>query len=110
MRLTRLNTRTLMMAVAVVALLMWGGRMGARSLDYHRRSMYYGSQAAGWRELATRNHPWKAFHTQCADYFTDLARKYRRARWRPWLPVAPDPYAPGAREAAEQAASLKTSR
>ncbi|MHC5541594.1 hypothetical protein ACYOEI_25510 [Singulisphaera rosea] len=109
MRLTRLSIRTLMIVVAITAFLMWGGRMGARSLDYHRRSTYYSTQAANWRELATRNHPWKAFRSQCAEYFTALARKYRRASWRPWLPVDPDPYAPGAREA-EQAASRKTSR
>ncbi|HZW34452.1 MAG TPA: hypothetical protein VFF52_27255, partial [Isosphaeraceae bacterium] len=30
-----------------------------------------------------------------ADYFAQLAEKYRRAMWRPWMPVAPDPHAPG---------------
>jgi hypothetical protein len=35
------------------------------------------------------------FAAECTEYFVHLAGKYRRAMWRPWLPVAPDPHAPG---------------
>jgi hypothetical protein len=31
-----------------------------------------------------------------------LAEKYRRAMWRPWQPVAPDPLAPGVEAYLEQ--------
>ena len=95
MRLPRFRIRTLMVVVGVVALLIWGAMMGSRSYDYYKRAGFYGSQAYGWRENAVRGR-WDArFASECAEYDTQLARKYRRAMWRPWMPVAPDPHAPG---------------
>jgi hypothetical protein len=103
MPVARFRVRTLMAAVGVVALLVWGAMMGSRSYDYYRRSREYGAQERGWRELATRGpHPWKQFRSECAEYFAQLTAKYRRAMWRPWLPVAPDPPAPGFLEYQEQ--------
>ena len=97
MRLPRFRVRTLMIAVSVTALLLWGTMMGFRSCDYYRRAMAYGAQERGWREIAARGRPpeWEQFHSDCVDYFAGLSAKYRRAMWRPWLPVAPDPHAPG---------------
>ena len=99
MHLPRFRVLTLMVAVGVVALLLWGGLMGSRSYDSYRRAREYGANESGWRAIAARKRgrdPGMAkFGSQCAEYYAQLARKYRRAIWRPWLPVAPDPHAPG---------------
>ena len=97
MRLPHFRVRTLMIAVGVVALLIWGAMMASQSYDYYRRAREYGAQERGWREIASRNRPpeWKQFHSECVQYFARLSAKYRQAMWRPWVPVAPDPHAPG---------------
>jgi hypothetical protein len=84
-----------MIAVGVVALIVWGGMMAVRSYDYYRRAREYGTQERGWREIASRHEDQAKFHAECVRYFAQLAGKYRRAMWRPWMPVAPDPHAPG---------------
>jgi hypothetical protein len=99
MRLPHFRVRTLMIAVIAAALLVWGAMMGVRSFDYYRRARDYGTQELGWRAIAARgpgNDPamWE-FAGECTEYFAQLAAKYRRAMWSPWLPVAPDPHAPG---------------
>lgn len=95
MRPPRLRVRTLMLAMAVVTLLVWGATMGFRSYDYSRRARYYAEQEHGWRDSAVTSGLRPEFSAECAEYFAKLTRKYRRAMWRPWLPVAPDPHAPG---------------
>jgi hypothetical protein len=95
MRLPRFRVRTLMVVVGVVALLVWGAMMGLRSYDYYRRARFYGLQEYGWRESAARGRFRADFCSECAEYYAQLTRKYRRAMWRPWMPVAPDPHAPG---------------
>jgi hypothetical protein len=110
MRLPRFRVRTLMLAVGVVALLVWGAMMGTRSYDYYRLARFYSSQERGWREGAARarGNPSEArtveavYGKQNADYYAPLAEKYRRAMWRPWMPVAPDPHAPGYDQWVEQ--------
>ena len=94
MRLPHFQVRTLMLAVGGVALLLWGAKMGSRSYDYSRLAKEYGTQERHWREIAARDRGWAAFGSQCAEYHAQLARKYRRATWRPLMPVAPDPPAP----------------
>ncbi len=96
MRLPHFRVRTLMLAVGVVALLLWGAKMGFRSYGYSRLAREYGTQERHWREIAARNRGWADFGSQCAEYYAQLARKYRRATWNPLMPVAPDPPAPGA--------------
>jgi hypothetical protein len=95
MRLPSFRVRTLMIAVSVVALLVWCAMMGTQSYAHYRRAREYGAQERGWRESAARGRLGLESSSQCADYYAQLARKYRRAMWRPWLPVAPDPHAPG---------------
>src|SRR5258708_4448200 len=94
MRLPRFRVRTLMIAVGVVALLIWGAMMASQPYDYYRRAREYGVQERGWRESAAEGRLRVEFCSQCADYFAQLAGKYRRAMWRPWMPVAPDRHAP----------------
>ena len=104
MRLPRFRVRTLMIAVSGVALLLWGLMMGVRSYAYYRRASDFGAQERGWREIAARGEPpeWKQFHADCVEYFAGLSAKYRRAMWRPWESVAPDPHAPGYDQWVEQ--------
>jgi hypothetical protein len=90
-----------MATVCLVALVVWGAMMASRSYDYYRLAREYSFQERGWRESASRNE-FGRFSSDCALYFTQLTTKYRRAMWRPWLPVAPDPPAPGVLEYQEQ--------
>jgi hypothetical protein len=115
MRLPRFRVRTLMLAVGVVALLLWGAMMGTRSYVYYRRARFYSFEERGWRESAARarGNPSRArtvgavYGPQIAEYYAPLAEKYRRATWRPWMPVAPDPHAPGFDQWKEQESRAK---
>jgi hypothetical protein len=50
MRTIRFRVRTLMIAVGVLALLIWGSMMGLRSYDFYRRASFYSFEEYGWRE------------------------------------------------------------
>jgi hypothetical protein len=97
-----LRVRTLMIVVGIVALLLWGSMMGLRSYVYYRLASDYTFQERTWRECAARDRAdpksqrtvAAVWGNQTADFYAPLARKYRRAMWRPWEPVAPDPPAP----------------
>lgn len=99
MRLTRFRVRTFMIALAFVALLIWGAMMGTRAYVYFRLARTYGTYERQWREMAVRDRgsPRSVaakWGPRIADFYGPLARKYRRAMWSPWMPVAPDPPAP----------------
>src|SRR3954453_290965 len=97
MRRPRFRVRTLLVLVAAVAVLIWGSMMGTRSFDYYRRASEYGANERGWRAIADRHDQpgGREFRIKCVEYYAQLAGKYRHAMWRPWVPVAPDPHAPG---------------
>jgi hypothetical protein len=90
-----------MLAMGFAALLLWGAMMGTRSYVSYRLAREYGAQELGWREIAARRLRLKddpggeEFRARCVEYFAQLSAKYRRAMWHPWMPVAPDPHAPG---------------
>ncbi len=101
MRLPSFGVRTLMIAVGVVALLIWGAMMGTRSYVYYRLARDYGTYERQWREMAVRDRDRGIprsiavkWGPRIAEFYAPLARKYRRAMWHPWVPVAPDPPAP----------------
>jgi hypothetical protein len=102
MRPPRFRVRTLMVVVGVMALLIWGAMMGWRSYAYYTLARTYGTYERQWREMAARDRGIATrtrsvsaiWGPQIADFYAPLARKYRRAMWRPWTPVAPDPPAP----------------
>ena len=54
MQTMRFRVRTLMAAVGVMALLIWGAMMGLRSYDYCRRATFFASEEYSWRESAAR--------------------------------------------------------
>jgi hypothetical protein len=102
MRLPRFRVQTLLVAVGAVALLIWAAIMGTRSYVYYRLATSYGTYERQWREMAARDSGNPArprsiavrWGPKIAEYYAPLAQKYRRAMWRPWMPVAPDPPAP----------------
>src|SRR5262245_38654424 len=96
MRLLRYRVRTLMLVVGVLAVLVWASLMGWRSYGLYAYARELRANERGWREIAASDRQWAEFGAQCAAYYAGLARKYRRAMWRPWETVAPDPPAPGA--------------
>lgn len=98
MQLLRFRVRTLMMAVGVAALAIWGAMMGARSYDYYKLARHYATQERAWREIAARKRSLAKFDLECAEYYAPLAQKYCQAMWHPWMPVARDPLAPGVSE------------
>ena len=109
MRLPNFRIRTLMLAVGVVALLIWAAIMGPRSSDYAKRARDYDVQERAWREITDQGDFPREFCAECAAYFAQLAAKYRQAMWRPWRPVAPDPHAPGYDQMIEQQRRAKGS-
>jgi hypothetical protein len=97
-KLPRLRVRTYMLLVGVVALLVWGTMIGVRWCEYYRRAWIYSIQEHDWREMAQRDLRQGNTRTiaatsglQVADYYGRLVRKYRRAMWRPWIPVDWEP-------------------
>jgi hypothetical protein len=101
-RLPRFRVRTLLVLVAGAAVLIWGLMMGARSFEFYRRAREHGANERGWREIAARGRRDAKFASECTEYFARLTRKYRRAMWRPWMPVASDAHAPGYDQWVEQ--------
>ncbi len=102
MRALRFRVRTLMAAVGLVAVLFWTAMVGLRSYVYYRLASRYSLEERVWRESTARGNWRPEVGYECADYFAQLAGKYRRAMWRPWLPIAPDPPAPGVEAYLEQ--------
>jgi hypothetical protein len=98
----RLRVRTLLRVVALVALVLGGGQMAWRAYVYGRLAREYAFMERNWRQMAVRDRADPArsrsvsavYGLDIADYYAPLAAKYRRARWRPWARVAPDPPAP----------------
>jgi hypothetical protein len=98
MRLPRLRVRTYMLLVGVMALLVWGTMMGRLTYVYYQRARIYSVQARDWEEMAHRDIGQGNTRTiaatsglQAADYYRRLVRKYRRAMWRPWVPIDQEP-------------------
>src|SRR3954469_24445016 len=92
----RFTVRRMMVAIAVIAMLLCGAMMGKRWVGCYRRASLYAAGERQWREMAARDRgdPRSIAATwgpQIAEDYAQLARKYRRAMWRPWSPVAPDP-------------------
>src|SRR5690242_6532202 len=95
----RFRLRTLMIAVAVAALLLAAKLARERSVVYRERSFVAecfaraidfslaGAEMRGDAIAAAK-------HREAQRYYLRLAAKYRRAARFPWLPVPPDPPPP----------------
>jgi hypothetical protein len=96
----RFTVRRLMIALVLVALVLWAEAMRRRTASF-RQGAAVNAWAADTFEARLRNAD--AFYPReedlrwalrRLDYHTQLRRKYERAASRPWLFVAPDPPAP----------------
>ncbi len=91
MRAPRFRVRTLMAAVGLATVLVWAAMMGFRSWVHYSLASSYSFQERGWRKAAAEGHLRREDCLECAEFCAQMAGKHRRAMWRPWLPVAPDP-------------------
>jgi hypothetical protein len=74
----RLTVRALTIVVAVAALLTGGFVLARRSAHYRREALYHSRAAV--RATGAK-----------ADYHDQLVKKYKRAAYRAWLPLDPEP-------------------
>jgi hypothetical protein len=105
MRALRFRVRTLMAAVGLAAVLVWAAMMGFRSYVHYALASKYRFQESMWREQAVKYRSGSEDSLATADFCAQMASKHRRAMWRPWTPVAPDPlyyFPPGARAYAKR--------
>lgn len=104
MRLPRFHLRTLLLMVALAALLLAiAAGLGRRRREYLRRAAYhahegrYGGDVFG-DGVVLRNNPkgGKPVMTSLAkiEHHARLAEKYQYAAAHPWLPVTADPPEP----------------
>ena len=106
MRRLRLRLRTLLIVVAVAALLLWGSMLATRATAYtfwargvaKKRDAYQADilaleRRAGAKGLAAEEAKLLAFGRRMMEYLTQQAR-YDRAARSPWLSVEPDPPLP----------------
>jgi hypothetical protein len=95
----RFTVRQMMVAVAVFAMLMATGRAGWHSFFCWRMAESHAllgalgvSRCGMERPTAEEERAHKRDNKILAEYHARQERKYRRAAWRPWEPVLPDPY------------------
>jgi hypothetical protein len=91
MRPSRL--RTLMLAVAALALALWAGLMASRSATYCDIAARHAAEAASLEDCAGYAEPGGIVRRR-ADHHARLRDKYLRASRRPWLILDDDPPVP----------------
>jgi hypothetical protein len=115
MRLTcpRFTVRRMMVAVAVVALLLWGSLMVPRVASHQqrlamsvvgeaqfRRNRIYSEARSirlaseGDTDLSHRYLVLSNKYRLMESWASGIRRKYEKAMWCPWLPLPPDPPPP----------------
>ena len=105
----RLNfrLRTLLMAVAITAVLLWGGMLAIRSVTFafwaggvaKKRDAYQADILALERRAASKGLTAKeaellAFGHRMMEYLARQQARYERTARYPWLPAEPDPPPP----------------
>ena len=103
----RFTVRTMMVGVAVVALLLWGGILASRSIYYEfiargllkKQQLYLADTVAlekrSGRGLTPDQARLVTFGHRMVDFITLQRANYRRAARYPWLPIEPLPPVPG---------------
>jgi hypothetical protein len=106
MRRLNFRLRTLLMAVALAALLLWGGMLAIRSATYaffangvaKKQAAYQADILAMERRAAKGLTPKEAaqlaFGHRMMEYLARQQARYERAARSPWLPTKPDPLPP----------------
>jgi len=93
MRLPRMTTRRWMIAVAVVALILWMASLLLLSARYRKRAGQYELELMGATPILMgprERHRIVRPPSAHLLWAREMANKYRRASWCPWLPVEPD--------------------
>lgn len=92
------TVRRMMLAVAVSAMLMGTARAGwhcyycVRMAEVHAWMGAMGYGRCGMeRPTAEEELAYKEHNRKLAGYHARIEKKYRRAAWRPWEPILPDP-------------------
>jgi hypothetical protein len=106
MRAPHFRVRTMMIAIVVLALLLWGGMLATRSITYsfwasgvaQKRDAYRADIQALERRagkgLTARDAELLAYGRRMVQYLDRQHARYERAVHHPWLPVEPDPPVP----------------
>jgi hypothetical protein len=91
-----MTTRRWILAVAIAAVTLWAKRLADRRAYYLMRAEVEADRADDYvngRVCFEEPVP-EGMAQRQRDHFFRLARKYRLAASRPWLPVEPDPELP----------------
>jgi len=107
MRRLRFRLRTLLMVVAVAALLLWGSMLAIRATAYtfwargvpNKRDAYQADilaleRRAGAKGLTAEEAKLLAFGRRMMEYLARQQARYDRAARSSWLSVEPDPPLP----------------
>jgi hypothetical protein len=106
MRRLTFRLRTLLVAVALAAILLWGALLAFRSISYafwakavaRKRDAYQADIVALERRRATgltaREAELLAYGHRMMEYLARQQARYAHAARSPWLPVEPDPPPP----------------
>ena len=95
MRLIRFRLRTLMLFVALVAVILEVGHLIRLSDRYTRRANYYAILEKQCIPLRQSNEAEQQFFANCIyDWASGQKRKYEHAARHPWQSVAADPIDP----------------
>jgi hypothetical protein len=92
-----MSTRRWFLAVVVVAIALWAKRLADRRVYYLSRALVEADRASDYangRACLREEYDVEGMYERLRDHYSQLARKYRLAANRPWLPVEPDPEAP----------------
>jgi hypothetical protein len=97
MRLPRMTTRRWMVVVAAAGFVLGARRLADRRAYFLTRAEVEADRAADYandRACLREEYDGPGMYDRFRDHYLGLARKYRIAARRPWLPVEPDPEPP----------------
>ena len=97
MHVPRMSTRHWFLVIVVVAAALWAKRLTDRRACYLTRAEVEADRAddyANGRACLKDGYAIAGMNERLRDHYSQLARKYRLAANRPWLPIEPDPEAP----------------
>jgi hypothetical protein len=94
MRPPRFRVRTLMVAVAVAALVLGGLELRGRKARFRAQAAYHSRRWSGLSLVKPTPPARTRSRERHAVYHDEMRRKYDWAARSPWLPVAPDPPGP----------------
>ncbi len=100
----RFTVRRLMVAVAIVALVIFGVQMGRRRAEYQERLRFCEQAENSCRtaadeiandDVAAREYLFdRTYFLEKAEHFAARKREYQYAASHPWVSVPPDPEEP----------------